>query len=154
MAKFDASSWARYIRGHKNPLVVAGEGCEHISLEGRKLSDYAVEVALRLSCPVAATGNTFLTVTRHEGVKAKKMWLAELFRYLEGKWEDAVCEVRPDLLVLIGYRPDILNGMVAGARRIHTVFLGPGRLPAAHRSMDEVPFAQWRRDLEELIEAL
>lgn len=154
MAKFDASSWVRYIKSHKNQLVVAGEGCEHIYLEGRRLSDYAVEVATKLSCPIAATGNTFLTVTRHEGVKAKKMWLAELFRYLEGKWEDAVLERRPDLLVLIGYRPDILNGMVSGARGIHTVFLGPGRLAAAHRTMDEVPLAEWRRGLDELIRAL
>ncbi len=154
MANFDASAWVRYIRGHKDPLVVAGEGCEHIALEGRRLSDYAVEVAKKLSCPIAATGNTLLTVTRHGGVKAKKMWLAELFRYLEGKWEDSICERRPDLLVLIGYRPDILNGMVLGARRIHTVFLGPGRLAAAQRTMDEVPLSEWRRNLDELIEAL
>jgi len=154
MAKFDAISWVRYMKRHRSPLVVAGEDCVHITLEGKKLSDYAVEVALRLRCPIAATGNTLLTVIRHEGVRAKKMWLAELFRYLEGKWEDAVSERRPDLLVLIGYRPDILNGMVAGVRRVHTVFLGPGRLAAADKSVDELSFAQWRRDLDELIEAL
>ena len=84
MQTFDAQCWAQEIREHKNPLVVAGEGCEQISLEGKPLAAYAVELAEALSCPVAATGNVILSIQEQAGkVKSKKVWLAELFRSLE-----------------------------------------------------------------------
>ena len=45
MQTFDAQDWAQEIRKHKNPLVVAGDGCERISLDGKPLVAYATELA-------------------------------------------------------------------------------------------------------------
>ena len=79
MQTFDAQEWAKEIRKYKNPLVVAGEGCELISLDGKPLVAYAADLAEALSCPVAATGNIFLALQElGRKVKTKKVWLAEL----------------------------------------------------------------------------
>lgn len=154
MAKFDAQKWVDYIKKHKNPVIVAGDGCDNIELGGKKLVEYAGQIAEKLGCAVAATGNTVLSLKKNDKLKIKKMWLAELFRYLDEKWEDSLVENRPDLLILIGYHPRIVEGMVSNARRIHTVFLGPGKLNSANRSTDEVPLKDWKTSLDNLVNAL
>ena len=155
MSRFDARQWARTLREHANPLVVAGDGCERISLEGMPLLKVAVDLAGRLGAPVAATGNTLPAVRAMDGrLRAKKMWLAELHRFLEEKWEEPLLQERPDLLVTVGYRPELLQGLAAGVRDLHVVHLGPGRLAPALLSMDEVPLAEWKQNLESLLRAL
>ena len=153
MAKFNAQKCVDYIKKHKQPILVTGDGCDTIELDGKKLAEYAVQIAEKVKCPVAATGNTVLTLNK-DGLNVKKMWLAELFRYLEDKWEDSISENRPDLLILIGYKPNILEGMVSNAHRIHTVFLGPGKLSTANRSTDEVTLKNWKQNLDDLVNAL
>ncbi len=154
MAKFDAQKWAQYIKKHKNPLIVTGDSSENIELGGKKLLDYATRIAGKLSCPIAATGNTVIPLQKNNGFNVKKMWIAELFRYLQGKWSEPLLEKRPDLLVLIGYRPEILAGMINTVKRVHTVYLGPGKLDAANRSVDEITLKDWKNNLEELISEL
>ena len=154
MQAFDAQAWARKIREHKNPLIVAGEGCEQIRLDGKPLVAYAVELAGALACPLAATGNILLAVREQDkNVKTKKMWLAELFRYLEEGWEDPLLERRPDLLLLIGYRPEMVQGMAAGLREVSIAHLGPGALATAQLTMEETPLVDWKRRLDELVAA-
>ena len=155
MQTFDAKDWVQTIREHKNPLVVAGEGCETISLDGKPLVAYAAELAEALSCPVAATGNTLLSFQeRAAGVTSKKMWLAELFRYLEDDWQDSILEDRPDLLLLIGYRPEMVQGMAAGLQGISIAHLGPGTVSNAKLTMEETPLVEWKRRLDELVAAI
>ncbi|MFC1823804.1 hypothetical protein ACFL9T_13930 [Thermodesulfobacteriota bacterium] len=154
MPTFNAAKFAEYIRGHKNPVVVAGGGCDRIRLDGKLLVDYAAEVARKLGCPVAATGNTVLAIKKDETIKTKKMWLAELFRYLQDKWAEPLLDNRPDLLVLIGYRPEAIDGMISGLKRVHTVHLGPGKALSANKSVAALPFSQWKENLDDLIRAL
>ncbi len=155
MAKFDAKKWAEKLQKHKNPLVVAGEGCQQIPLDGKSLIDYVVELAQKLDCPVAATGNTIVALEEQGSrVKAKKMWVAELFRYLEGKWQEPLLKKRPDLLILIGYRPDMVAGLAAGADKIKIAHLGPGTLPEAQLSMGDIPLGEWKQNLDALMAAL
>lgn len=155
MDGFDAKEWATFMRGHQNPLVCAGQGCLEIDLGGKKLLEYAREVASRLKCPIAATGNVqaFLGSDGQEG-RSKKMWLAEVFGYLQGNWQEPLLEKRPDLVVLAGYPPWMVRGLVEGVRGVSFVHLGPGRLENAHRSVGEAPFGQWKQALERLVEAL
>ena len=154
MQTFDAQDWAQEIRKHTNPLVVAGDGCERISLDGKPLVAYATELAEALSCPVAATGNIVLAVQQQAGnAKTKKVWLAELFRCLEDDWEDSILEDRPDLLLMIGYRPEMVKGMAAGLERITVAHLGPGTVSSAKLTMEETPLVEWKRRLDELVAA-
>lgn len=154
MKKFNAQQWTEYIKQHKNPLIVAGEGCDQIPLNGKGLVEYAVALAEKLDCPIAATGNVILSVKKRDGIKAKKMWLAELFRYLEREWEEPFMEERPDLLLFIGYRPSQLKGMAAGVMGTGIACLGPGKLPAAQLNMGEIPLAEWKQNLDELVQTL
>ena len=154
MAKFDAKKISEYIKKSKQPLLVTGSGCDNIQLNGKKLIDYAVQIAEKLNCPVAATGNTVLTFNKNNKLKVKKMWLAEIFRYLEDGWEDPLLAKKPDILILIGYNPEMIDGMVGNTAKIKTVFLGPGRLCSANKSTGEVTMKEWKQNLEELIKAL
>lgn len=155
MGNFDAQQWAEAIRGASNPMVVAGEGCTEISLDGKDLIQTVVDLAEKLGCPVAATGNILPVLKeRNHTVNAKKMWLAELFRYLEDEWEEPLLAERPDLLLLIGYAPGRVQGMAAGTKQIDTVHLGPGELPAARLSMGNIPLTEWKKNLEALVQAL
>lgn len=155
MADFEASQWAECIRRYKNPLLVVGEGCGRISLDGQGLLHYAVALAEKLSCPVAATGNMLPAVRKQgRGLKVKKMFVAELFRSLEEEWQEPFLEERPDLLLLLGYRPRMIQGMAAGVEQVHMVHLGPGELPAARLSMGDVPLDEWKRNLDALVDRL
>jgi len=154
MQAFDAQNWVRKIREHRNPLVVAGQGCRRIRLDGKPLAVYAIDLAEALACPLAATGNVLLSVQeRATKIKTKKMWLAEVFRYLEEDWQDPLLENRPDLLLLIGYRPEMVQGMVAGLQGISVAHLGPGELATAQLTMEEIPLPEWKRRLDELLSA-
>ena len=84
----------------------------------------------------------------------KKMWLAELIIGLKGKWADPVLSERPDLLIFIGYRPDVIDGMVAGLKRIHSVHLGPGKSRATNQGVEAVNFSEWGSNLDELVKAI
>jgi len=155
MQTFDAQEWAKEIRKHKNPLVVAGQGCELISLDGKPLVAYAADLAEALACPVAATGNIFLALQEQgRQVKMKKVWLAELFRYLQDGWDEPILKERPDLLLLIGYRPEMVQAMVARTQDVSVAHLGPGKLASAQLTMEETPLVEWKRRLDELLPAL
>ncbi len=154
MAEFNALEWSKFIKEHKNPLLVVGDGCDRIKLSGKALYEYAVSLAETLGCPVAATGNTILALEKSGVKNCKKMWIAEIFTFLKDPWMEPLAKERPDLLILIGYRPDIVNGMLAGAENVHTIHLGPGKASAADLSTDETPIAEWRKSLEELVSAL
>ncbi len=155
MANFEANQWAQKVRKHARPLVVAGDGCDRIRLDGKPLIDYAGELASLLGCPVAATGNTVVALQEKESeVKSKKMWLAELFRFLEEEWKEPLMEDRPDLLLLLGYHPQSLRGMTAGIHDIDIVHLGPGDLPEADLSMGAIPLREWKQNLDALLKEL
>ena len=155
MDNFDAKTWTEKIRQHKTPLVVAGQGCSEIRLKGKPLSDYAVEMAETLGCPVAATGNAVLSMGEKERpVEVKKMWLAELFRYLEDDWQEPLSAEKPDLLLTIGFHPELLEGMAAGMDQVDMIHLGPGAVADASLNMEAVPLGEWAENLGELIREL
>jgi hypothetical protein len=104
---------------------------------------------------VAATGNVILSIQEQAGkVKSNKVWLAELFRSLEDDWEDSILENRPDLLLMIGYRPEMIQGMAAGLERVTVAHLGPGTVSSAKLTMEEIPLVEWKSRLDELVAAI
>lgn len=155
MDRFDAREWATFIRRHRNPLVCAGQGCLEIDLGAKKLLAYVQDVASKLGCPIAATGNVQASLDgAGKTVRSKKMWLSELFCYLQGNWQEPLLENRPDLVVLAGYSPWMVRGMVEGVRGVSFVHLGPGKLEGADRTVGEEPMKEWKEALDRLVEAL
>ncbi len=154
MKVLDVKRLALYLRKHDFPLVVAGDGCDRIVLDGTGLFEYAGRVATELKCPIAATGTTIVRLRNYQGIIVKKMWLAELFRFLEEGWRDPLLGRAPDLLVLIGYQPYVVEGLIASVRGIHTVHLGPGSVDTADRSLKETSLKEWKKSLDELVYVL
>ena len=154
MEKFNASDCSRYIREHQTPLILAGDGCDHIKLDDKMLADYAADLALKIKCQVAATGNTITGLEKHQGIKVRKAWLGELVTSLKGVWGDPILPEPPDLLILIGYKPEMIDGMIAGLDNIGTVHLGPGKSRTAKQGLDASTFAEWKENLDALIDAI
>lgn len=151
MGNLNGSDCVRFIREHQNPLIVAGEGCNHIKFDHKMLTNYVAEMAQKLDCQVAATGNIIKEIEKHQGIKVKKAWLGELIASLKGEWADPILPQRPDILIFIGYRPDMIDGMIADLKQIDTVHLGPGKSQTAGRCVEDAGLSQWKRYLEEFI---
>jgi len=155
MDKFDATAWTEKIRQYKTPLIVAGQGCTEIRLNGRALEDYALDLAEALGCPVAATGNAVRSMGKTERpVAVKKMWLVELFRYLEEDWQEPLTSGKPDLLLTIGLHPELLEGMAVGLEGVELIHLGPGAVADACLNMKAVPLGEWEQALGQLVREL
>lgn len=145
---------ASYLKEKRNVLILTGYWCDEIELNGRKLVDYAGEIAQRLKAPVAATGNTVVAL-KEKGVQAKKKLVAEvinLMRYPE--WRDPIMPEKPNVLILIGYPPKIAKALTSGIRDSETVVLGNTLIEEATFSLPDASLKKYKQNLEELIQEL
>lgn len=154
MDNFDASDFGRYIGNYHNPLILAGDVCNHIMLDSKRLTEYAAEIALKLDCQVGATGNAINDLSKYQGIKVRKAWLAELITALKGEWAEPILSERPDILIFIGYRPEMIDGLLAGVESVGSVHLGPGKSLASERSLAATTFSEWKQNLEALLGAI
>ena len=139
----------------KKVLLMAGQLCEEIDFGGNKLLDYAVEISNKIGAPIAATGNTPLSL-KAKGVKSvRKMWAAEVVNYMRWPWEDPVIDGKPEVLVLIGYGPVAAHGLASAVRDGETMALGNTYVKGATYSLpDSTSLGKWRQSLEEMVQAL
>lgn len=145
---------AKYLKGKKNVLVMAGYHCDEVEFDDKKLSDYAADLANRLEAPIAAGGNSVVAL-KAKGAKAtKKLALAvvEMFRY--PSWRDPIMKERPDVLVFIGYPREMARGLVSAAKGVDTVVLGMAAVDEATLSLPDSSLKQYQRNLEGLVKAL
>lgn len=158
---------AQYLKGKKNVLLLSGWLCDTVELNGKKLLDYVVEMATKLDVPVAATANTAKGLKEKGLTKTKKMWLSEVIEYLHrGEWRDeymrkidpeveSLMPERPEVVVLIGYNPEVTDWAISGFKGVETVALTPGTVERATCSLPNTPsLRQWQKLLDELIECL
>ena len=145
---------AEYMRGKENVLILAGYQCDEMELGGRKLGDYAAELAVKLDAPVAATGNSVVAL-RDKGARARKqvaLEVLELLRY--EKWRGPIADKRPDLLVFIGYPRGMAQGLVSAARDVETVVLGTAAIEGATRCLPDASLKNYQKSLDQLIQSL
>lgn len=160
---------SEYLKSKKNILVLSGELCNSLELDGRKLIDYAAQIALKLDAPVAATGNTVKGLKERGIYKTKKMWISELVEFMRQPWrveymrrEDLeqkklvpLMTERPDLLLLIGYDPRVSDWFISGLGDIETVALTPTPVErATHCLPNTTSLRQWRNLLDQLVDNL
>jgi len=152
---------AKYLRG-KRVIVVAGELCNEIAFDGKKLLDYAAEISNKLGAPVAATGNTALTL-KDKGVKSvKKTWAIELMNCMRWPWEKEkehpqIADEKPQVLLFIGYRAPIAQSLVATVRKEDgkTVVVGSTYVENATYSFPNASsLTQWEHNLKEFVDSL
>lgn len=152
---------AEYLKG-KRVVIVAGELCNQIEFDGKKLLDYTVEISNKLGAPVAAAGNTPLPL-REKGAKSvSKMWAIELMNLMRWPWEKEkehpkIMDEKPEVLLLIGYSAPIAQSLVSTAKRedCATVVLGSKYVEGASYSFpDSSSFKQWEQHLKEFVTSL
>ncbi|HEX59641.1 MAG TPA: hypothetical protein ENF26_05800 [Methanomicrobia archaeon] len=153
MAAKEPLDIAKYLKERKGKvLVMSGWLCEKLELDGRRLIDYAVELANKLDAAVAATGNT-VNAVRGKVKATKKMWAAEIPLYLKYDWKEPF--ERPEVVVLIGYTPDAARALAtAMAGLVETVVLDSVEIPEATISLNTMTIDKWKESLEEIIRNL
>ncbi|PIP08319.1 MAG: hypothetical protein CO012_02285 [Syntrophobacterales bacterium CG_4_8_14_3_um_filter_49_14] len=154
MSEKDPRKLADCLKG-KKVLLMAGQLCEEIDFGNKKLLDYVVEISNRIGAPIAATGNTPLSLKAKGAKSVRKMWAAEVVNYMRWPWEDPVIDRKPDLLVLIGYGPAVAQGLASAVRDGETMALGNTYVKGATYSLPDSPsLGKWQQSLEEIVQAL
>lgn len=142
-------------RNPKRTLVLAGALCDEVDFGGRKLLDYAAEIAQKLELPVAATGNTVLGFKAKGVASFKKAWAGEMVDLLRGPCLEPLTKEKPELVVLIGYSPAVAGGLATAITEAETVSLGSSYVSEATYSLAEsASFVEWQARLSELVEAI
>ena len=144
---------AGYLKSKKNVLLLAGDLCTKIELDGKNLLDHAAEIARAMGAPVAATGNTPLGF-KDKDVKYKKMYAAEVVNYLRRPWEDDIIDQKPDVLVFIGYNKEVARRLISAVMDADTVNLSEQYVAEATYSLPDASLSEWQKSLQELAQAL
>ncbi|MCW3141010.1 MAG: hypothetical protein N2V72_02345 [Methanophagales archaeon] len=151
---------ARYLKSKLKKkakiLIMCGELCNRVELGDQKLLDYIIQLAAKTDAPVAATGNTVVELKKR-GVKARKMFAAEIVFYLKYNWrEELGLPDKPEVVVLVGYNSDILKSIVSTLESagVDTVVLDNIEIEEATFSMHGLSFQEWKQGLEMLIKSL
>jgi len=149
------SELASYLKSKKNILLLTGSLCDEVDFDGKKLLDYAAEIAIKLNAPVGATANTPIGL-KAKGVKSvRKMWAAEVPNFMRYPWEEPIPEKKPEVLVFIGYPPAAAHRLASAVKEAETVVLGNTYVEAATYSLADSPsLRRWQQSLERLIKAL
>lgn len=142
-------------RNPKRTLVLAGALCDEVDFGGRKLLDYAAEVAQKLELPVAATGNTAVGFKASGLASFKKAWAGEMVDMLRGPWLEPLMKDKPELVVLIGYSSAVAGSLATAITEAETACLGSTYVPQATYSLPEsASFVEWETSLKEIAEVL
>jgi len=147
---------ASYIKGKKNVLLLTGSLCDKVDFDGKLLLDYAAEIAKKLNAPVAATANTSKGLKERGVDKARKKFVGEILSQLRFPWLEPIMPEKPDLLVFIGYSPSTGASLASTVKDAETVVLGNTYVEQATYSLPDASasWAQWRQNLEQLVQAL
>lgn len=153
MSVTEPAALAQHLKGRK-ALVLTGFLCEEVDFNGKKLGDYAAELARQLGAPVAAGATTAVAMKGRGLPGVKKMFAAEVVNYLRYPWQDSVAPAKPEVLVLMGYDRQSGGSLASAAGDTETVFLGNSYVPEATFSFPDCSWTRWQQLLEELVQAL
>src|SRR4030042_3946633 len=108
---------AEYLKA-KKVVIVAGELCNKIEFDGKRLLDYAVEISNKLGDPLAGAGNTPIALKEQGAKSVRKMWAIELMNYMRWPWEQEkehhpIMNKKPEVLLLIGYSAPVAQSLVS-----------------------------------------
>ena len=150
-----------YLKG-KRVVIVAGELCNEIEFDGKRLLDYTAEISNKLGAPIAAAGNTAIPL-REKGAKSvTKMWAIELTNFVRWPWDKEnehpkIMDEKPEVLLLIGYSAPIAQSLASTVKEedCATVALGSKYVEGASYSFpDSSSFKQWEQNLKEFVTSL
>ncbi|MBI4621490.1 MAG: hypothetical protein HY739_15250 [Desulfobacterales bacterium] len=142
---------AKCLKEDKNILLLTGALCDTLEIGGKRLVEYAGEIAELAGIPVAATGNTIASLVKRN-IKTKKMFAGDVINYMRvEKWEDPIAPERPETLVFIGYYPQFLNMMLTSLGDNKTVSLDNVAIGEATISLPDLNLDDWAKFLDNVI---
>ncbi len=148
------SAIVRLLKEKERILIMAGDLCSRLEINGKPLGDYVVILSKKTGAPVAATGNSIGDLTK-TGIVTKKMWAAEIVNYLHRSWQEDISVKKPQVLVLIGYNPEIARRLIGAAHGVvETIFLGTKSLAEATLSLPDSKLEELGTRLEEILNDL
>ena len=146
---------AKLIKEEKRRLLVAGSICNDLEVGGKKLLDYVVDIAKLTDTPIVATGSTMFHLKDNKEIKAKKMMAADLVNFLRAeKWEEPITSERPELLVFLGYYPDIVKMLSSTIQNGKTMVLDNRCMNEPTYSAPDMSFNEWAQYLDNVIDHL
>lgn len=152
--KESCSIITRFLKDREDILIMAGDLCSRLMVNGKVLWEYVVGLSKKARAPVAATGNSIGDL-RERDIVVKKMWSAEILNYLHGSWQEDILAEKPKVLVLIGYNPEVARRLIGAARGVvDTVFLGTKFMDEATFSLPDSNLREFVMGLEEIIKGL
>jgi acetyl-CoA decarbonylase/synthase complex subunit epsilon len=145
---------AKCLKEDKNILLLTGALCDNMEIGGKRLVEYAGEIAELAGIPVAATGNTIAALVERD-IKTKKVFAGNVINYMRAeKWEDPIAPERPETLVFIGYYPSFLNMMLSSLKVKKTICLDNVALEEVTLSPPDMNIDDWEKFLNEIINEL
>ncbi len=156
----DAEEYAGLIQRAKRPLLVLGPRLLELSLDGKLLLEYALEIAKTANIPICATAHVKGKMTEL-GVKPDSVYDAvEIVNHLkDAEWPGVRKEGNHDLVIFFGFRTDLggqaLSTLKHFAPHLKTMTLCKYVYPNADYSLPNFrKDEQWKAFLDSLISNL
>ncbi len=153
----DAEEYAHLIKRAKRPLLVLGPRLLQLSLDGKLLLEYALEMAKTANIPICATAHVRGKMVEL-GVKPDSVYDAvEIVNHLKDpEWQGVRKEGNHDLVIFFGIRSDLgeqsLSTLKHFAPHLRTMTLCKYVYPNADYSLPNFrKDEQWKAFLESLI---
>lgn len=152
----DPAEYALLIQKAKRPLLVAGARALIMSLDGRRIIEYAVDIAKSINIPVCATAHTRKMLVESGVEPASNYDLVEIISHLKDpQWNGVRKEGNHDLVMFIGIRSDLaeqgLSTLKHYARHLKTLTMCKYYYPNASYSLPNLKDSKWKEFLDGLI---
>lgn len=153
----DADEYAHLIKRAQRPLLVVGSRILTMSLDGRLLAEYAVDIAKAANIPICATAHTKKKLLELGVEPASSYDIIEILNHLKDpEWRGVKKEGNHDLVIFLGFRTDLgeqgLSTLKHFAQHLRTMTLCKYYYPNANYSLPNFrKDEQWQEFLEKLI---
>ncbi len=152
----DATEYAHLIKRARRPLFVLGPRILTISLNGKLLAEYAVDIAKAANLPVCATAHTKKKLLELGLTPDSAYDIIEIINHLKDKdWRGVRKEGNHDLVIFLGFRTDLaeqgLSTLKHFAPHLRTMTLCKYYYPNADYSLPNLKDDKWKEFLDNLI---
>ncbi len=155
----NAEEYAALILKARRPLLVIGPQTLTLSLDGKLLMEYALEIARAGNIPVCATAHTKKKMLELGSTPDSVYDIIEIINHLKDpQWQGVKKEGNHDLVLFLGIRSDLaeqgLSTLKHFAPHLRTMTLCKYLYPNADYSLPNLKDYRWKEFLENLIDKL
>lgn len=151
--------FATMVKKAKNPLLIVGMYVLEFELEGRKLIDYAIDIAKKRDIPIVATAHTLKGFIERNH-PATSMGVIDIVNRLQDSTFTITPKKEPphDLVLFLGITYQLasqgLSTLKHFAPHLRTLTICKWYHPNATWSFPNIKDKEWKKMLEDFIQAL